>query len=104
MPPLKADLADVLGVPPESIEAVIKIRIPEGPSKAQREHAREMITLRILGWFSGGALVLTFLLCWLFLYYNRPEQAEKVVATVIGFIGGIGIGQYRRSGKGEGDG
>jgi hypothetical protein len=104
MPPLKADLADVLGVPPKSIEAVIKICRPEDPLKAQREHEREMLTLRILGWFSGGALVLTFLLCWLFLHYNQPASAEKVGAAVIGLIGGIGIGQYRRSAKGEGDG
>ena len=102
MPPRKAGVADMLGVPPESIEGDFKIRRPEDPLKAQREHEREVLTLRILGWFSGGALVLTFLLCWLFLYDNRPEQAEKVVATVIGLIGGIDIGQYRRSGKGGG--
>jgi hypothetical protein len=30
---------------------------------------------------------------WRLLYYGKPEQAEKVVALVIGMIGGIGLGR-----------
>lgn len=82
----------------------IGIRRPDDPEKASRDHDKEMLALRLTAWISGGALVLSFALCWLFLHYNRPEQAEKVVATAIGVIGGIGIGRYGRSGKGSSEG
>jgi hypothetical protein len=82
----------------------IGIRRAEDPEKARRHHDKEMLARRLTAWISGEALVLSFALCWLFLHYNRPEQAEKIVATAIGVIGGIGIGRYGRSGKGAGDG
>ena len=90
-------IAQRLGVPPESIEGDFKIRRPEDPQQARRAHEKEMLVLRLTGWLSVASLVLALALCWLFLHYGRPEQAEKVVATVIGLIGGIGIGRTTAS-------
>jgi hypothetical protein len=86
-------IAEALGVPREAIEVDLKIRRPEDPQKAQRDHHREMLILRIIWSLSGASRALALTLCWLFLYYGKPEQAEKVVATVIGLIDGIGLGR-----------
>src|SRR5438132_14250486 len=90
-------VADILGVPSNSIDWNLKSYRPEDPQKIKYAHDKEMLVLRLIGWLSGAALLLAFALSWLFLYYGKPEQAEKVVATVIGFIGGIGIGRYTLS-------
>jgi hypothetical protein len=93
LPAKQVSIAEALGVPLESVEADIKLRRPEDPEKAQRDHDRGMLVLK-MGWgLSIGALALAFALCWLFLYYGKPEQAEKVVATLVGLVGGIGIGR-----------
>jgi hypothetical protein len=90
-------IAEILGVSSDLIEGDFKIRRPDDPQRIKYAHEKEMLVLRLIGWLSGAALLLAFALSWLFLYYGKPEQAEKVVATVIGFIGGIGIGRYTLS-------
>jgi hypothetical protein len=90
-------IAELFGVPPDALEGDFKIHRPEDPQKIKYAHDKEMLLLRLIGWLSGAGLLLAFALSWLFLYYGKPEQAEKVVATVIGFIGGIGIGRYTLS-------
>ena len=89
----QAGIAEMLGFPPESIEGDFKIRRPEDPRKVKHAHDKEMLLLWLTGGLSVVGCVLSFALCWLFLYYGKPEQAEKVVAAVIGLIGGLGIGR-----------
>lgn len=86
-------LAELIGAPPGSIEGEWKVRRPENPEAVRRDHERDILATKIKAWLAGGALGLAFALCALFLHYERPEEAEKVVATLIGFVGGLGIGR-----------
>jgi hypothetical protein len=88
-----ASIAEMLGIPPDALEWEIQSRRPDDPQKVKQLHEKEMLVLRLTGWLSGAALLLALALCWLFLHYGKPEQAEKVVATVIGLVGGIGLGR-----------
>lgn len=93
MPARNRTIAEVIGLSEERLEGDFKIRRPLDPEESKRLHDREVMALRLTAWISAGALVLTMALSWLFLHYGRPEQAEKVVATVVGLVGGIGIGR-----------
>jgi hypothetical protein len=88
-----AGIAKMMGVPPESIEGDFRIRRPDDPLKVKHSHDKEMLVLWLTGILSVSGCLLALALCWLFLDYGKPEQAEKVVALVIGMIGGIGLGR-----------
>lgn len=93
MPAKQVSIAETLGVPLESVEVDIKVRKQEDPDKVQRDHEKGILVLKIAAGLSGAALALAAFLCWLFLHYGKPEQAEKVVATMVGVVGGFGIGR-----------
>lgn len=93
----QAAIADVLGVPPDSIEGEFKFRRPDDPQEKQRAHEKDMLILKIKAGLGVGVTFLAVALPWLFLQYGNPEQAEKVVATVLGALfgafGGYGVGR-----------
>ena len=60
---------------------------------SRRDHARQMRSMTILGIWVGSIPVLIGLLCWLFLYFGKSEQVEKIIALVIGAVGGFGLGR-----------
>jgi hypothetical protein len=48
-------------------------------------------------------LAVVIALCWLFLSYDKPEFAEKIIVAIISFAGGLaaGFGLSKRNGKHE---
>lgn len=48
----------------------------------------------------GAVLFLVFSLCWLFLYFDKAQYAEKIITLVIGLSGGLagGFGLGRLTG------
>ena len=65
----------------------------QAEEESKREHARQMRSMTILGIWVGSIPILIGLLCWLFLYYGKSEQVEKIIALVVGAVGGFGIGR-----------
>jgi hypothetical protein len=96
----KATVADALGVPTDQLEADIKIRPPKDADESRRVHTRDLVALGIRAAVILGAMLLTYGLSSLFIQSGKPELAEKVVATLIGLIGGIGIGLTNSATKG----
>lgn len=91
--PKQANILEAMGLDPNQSFVDIRMRNLEAPEIAQRDHERGLLVLKIAAGLSGAALALAVFLCWLFLYYGKPEQAEKVVATMVGVIGGFGLGR-----------
>ena len=90
MPRKQVGIPETLGFPTKLVEGEFRIIRPEAPEEKQHAHERKMLMLRLPIRTFGIASVLTVALCWLCLHYGKPEIAERVVATVMGAIGGFG--------------
>jgi hypothetical protein len=53
-----------------------------------RHERQVMLTLTI------GVLGSVVLLCWLFLWYGKPELTANIVTLIVGLAGGVGLGRH----------
>lgn len=85
--------------------AGLKKLLDNSAAERKQEHERRMLAMRLQTAVVFGALILIGILCWMFLTFDKTETLEKVIALMIGLvgggIGGFGVGRMSKSG-GEG--
>lgn len=62
----------------------------------RREHERERLRMRLITGMAAFGLVVVCFLCWLFLHYQKPEQVENIIALIVSFAGGFGLGRVAK--------
>jgi hypothetical protein len=96
------------GPPPEpaangrvSAESVLKARKEEHEyhlAELSAQHQFELEKLRherqVMLTLTIGVLGSVVLLCWLFLWYGKPELTANIVTLVVGLAGGVGLGRH----------
>jgi hypothetical protein len=74
--------------------------LDQAAEDSRREHERAMFSLKLTAGMGIAAFALIFGLCWLFLAYQKSDQIEKIIALLIGLVGGlasgIGIGRWSK--------
>jgi hypothetical protein len=90
---MRPEVAQFFGDRPEPIGSDFKIIRPDDPEEARRAREKARMVRKLTVLVAGTAFALALALCWLSLHHDKADQAEKVVATAIGLVGGIGIGR-----------
>jgi hypothetical protein len=80
----------------------VKQLLNQAEKSDEREHKRQLIHMYLMAVLGGAAMIAIIGLCWLFLSYQKSEQVEKIIALIVGLVGGFGVGRATAS-KGSAD-